>query len=926
MGSTARTSARKGTLRASEAIAHPSSRSTVADETMNVVKARGQCGTPAGTQSITNRSDVSRLSESLGSLNQGTGDGLHGASSETIGCEIEPLGEGVKDLMTTMSELEKLGLSSLDIPLAKCIICGDQSAGKSSVIEAISGIKVPRAGGTCTRCPMFIQLQSSAGAEAQWEAKVYIRKAYTYLIPKIINPRLREQARQERYYPWQQKFSPDEVLFAQTTNSDNLEVLIYRAQLAILNPTADLTRFVPGTAREILSDDRETEFSPNVVCVYISAPKAPNLSFYDLPGIIIGRGDPGKEGLKNFVRNLVAEYIADPNALILLTSSLEVDWEVSSYAASLVTKTGATQRCVGVLTKPDRIDNDSRHKDVKKALDGEADVLGHGYYVVKQPSQEALEKKITHSEARREEEMFFDQTDPWATNLHTHRERFGTLNLQTALSKKLAALSLQALPKSRAVISEQLETVEQGLARIPKPQTRDVVGLVHEALRSFTENIRKEMLRDYARNAWRLTWDQLRKDFAKKLNDLRPRMVLSAALDSEVLKPKRPECIDLCESDDDDTTSRALALPVTPQKRKLDHASTPSRGIPSKPQANGSNPSPGSANGAAPAVEKQKHAMKKFAIRYNLNETRDRLYEMSSAKLHRQVNPKAVEFLMLQSLHNWEVILQSFLKSLHERLSKRIQSILDESLTPWNSTELFKGSAEVVKKFLATHFDLLRTSIAQEILVAEKEGPYLFDQRYFDFHMSRYLEEYKNARIRARQDKYFELLEAQTGKELSKTDQENQGKKEPLRALLAQDPYSQEVEVLAQVRAYYELASIRFHESICMRVEAQLFRRLSKDLFEHLKNDLDITGEDVHERCVQLLADDPKREARRQELEQNKATLLAGRQCLNLLYEKYADASPLNLSNGINMNGDGVGANGDSVGANGDVDYDMLYE
>lgn len=40
------------------------------------------------------------------------------------GGEVDPLGEGVKDLITTMNDLEKLGLGSLNIPLAKCVVCG----------------------------------------------------------------------------------------------------------------------------------------------------------------------------------------------------------------------------------------------------------------------------------------------------------------------------------------------------------------------------------------------------------------------------------------------------------------------------------------------------------------------------------------------------------------------------------------------------------------------------------------------------------------------------------------------------------------------------------------------------------------------------------------------------------------------------------
>jgi hypothetical protein len=150
-----------------------------------------------------------------------------------------------------------------------------------------------------------------------------------------------------KFAPWVRKSSPEEVPFAETTDQSKLGDLIARAQLAILNPRKDPAIYIPGGPAEVRNEDREAEFSPNVVCIYISGPTLPDLSFYDLPGVIITRGNRAKEILKKFIEDLVSEYISDPNALVLLTSSLEIDWELSSNAAELVAKTGATDRCFG---------------------------------------------------------------------------------------------------------------------------------------------------------------------------------------------------------------------------------------------------------------------------------------------------------------------------------------------------------------------------------------------------------------------------------------------------------------------------------------------------------------------------------------------------------------------------------------------------
>ncbi len=64
---------------------------------------------------------------------------------------VEILGRGIKLLFDTVKDLHKLGLEDLNVPLPKIVVVGDQSAGKSSLVEALSEIKVPRDTGTCTR-------------------------------------------------------------------------------------------------------------------------------------------------------------------------------------------------------------------------------------------------------------------------------------------------------------------------------------------------------------------------------------------------------------------------------------------------------------------------------------------------------------------------------------------------------------------------------------------------------------------------------------------------------------------------------------------------------------------------------------------------------------------------------------------------------
>ena len=69
---------------------------------------------------------------------------------------MDVLSSQSKLLVNIINELDRLGIEKSQIPLPKIVVVGDQSAGKSSIVEALSEIKVPRASGTCTRVSLLV--------------------------------------------------------------------------------------------------------------------------------------------------------------------------------------------------------------------------------------------------------------------------------------------------------------------------------------------------------------------------------------------------------------------------------------------------------------------------------------------------------------------------------------------------------------------------------------------------------------------------------------------------------------------------------------------------------------------------------------------------------------------------------------------------
>ncbi|CAF4829525.1 unnamed protein product, partial [Rotaria magnacalcarata] len=58
------------------------------------------------------------------------------------------------DKMREILQMEKVSLPQI-------VVVGDQSVGKSSILEAISGIELPRAQNICTRCPLELRMKSA---------------------------------------------------------------------------------------------------------------------------------------------------------------------------------------------------------------------------------------------------------------------------------------------------------------------------------------------------------------------------------------------------------------------------------------------------------------------------------------------------------------------------------------------------------------------------------------------------------------------------------------------------------------------------------------------------------------------------------------------------------------------------------------------
>jgi GTPase SAR1 family protein len=150
------------------------------------------------------------------------------------------------------------------VALPRVVVIGNQSSGKSSLIEAICQIKLSRANGTCTRCPLEIQLSTSN--DSKWSGKIWLKMEVR---SESGDGELRQQ------------------LFTSVSNREEVPLALKRAQLALLYPGQDPSHFLGYSDSACIEATMrsETKLSTNIVVLEISGADV-DVCFIDLPGII----------------------------------------------------------------------------------------------------------------------------------------------------------------------------------------------------------------------------------------------------------------------------------------------------------------------------------------------------------------------------------------------------------------------------------------------------------------------------------------------------------------------------------------------------------------------------------------------------------------------------------------------------------------
>ncbi|KAH6619393.1 P-loop containing nucleoside triphosphate hydrolase protein [Chaetomium sp. MPI-SDFR-AT-0129] len=272
--------------------------------------------------------------------------------------------------------IDKLQFAQLDnVKLPQIVVVGDQSAGKSSVLEAITGTPFPRDAGACTR----------------FATEIRLRRAPQPSITVSVIPD------KNRSFPEQESLRR----FGGTVNTGMPFEQLMRSAVDLIAP-----KNIPGrfAARDILVVEKR-------------GPDMPLLTLVDLPGLVRNaNNDQSLEDIKT-IESLSDRYMKSSRTIILAVVGGNSDY----VQAPILTKARHFDpngsRTIGVLTKPDLTESiglEDKFIDLIQNKDKRND-FKLGWYVLLNPGPREPGQPWPSAEDRRRSEAVFFNSGKWSS-------------------------------------------------------------------------------------------------------------------------------------------------------------------------------------------------------------------------------------------------------------------------------------------------------------------------------------------------------------------------------------------------------------------------------------------------------------------------------------------------------------------------------
>ena len=334
----------------------------------------------------------------------------------------------IRPLMDKIDQARSLlSFNSDGIKFPNVVVVGDQSSGKSTLLEALSLVELPKGTGIVTRCPLVLRLRKS---------------------------------NQRRVYHLH----------------NNTKTPLNEAILNILQYIESETNKLAGGKKNVVHD---------LIELQVEDPNVRDLTLVDLPGIAPNPISDQPKDIHKQTTDLIRNYIQQEGSVILCVFPANVDVAtVESFTlAKEVDPSGV--RTIGVITKSDLAPNQNVFIQQLSMDQSHVFHLKLGFIAVRNRS---TDEKLSLSDARIREKEFFHE-HPASTTVGWNC--LGVDALINRLAELYSDRVRDTFPKMREEVQAKLKEVNEQLSKLPPdletPQAR--LAKYYELVDFYVENI-----------------------------------------------------------------------------------------------------------------------------------------------------------------------------------------------------------------------------------------------------------------------------------------------------------------------------------------------------------------------------------------------------------------------------------------------------
>ncbi|OAQ22670.1 hypothetical protein K457DRAFT_84417, partial [Linnemannia elongata AG-77] len=313
-----------------------------------------------------------------------------------------------QDIIDKINRIRSYGLNKM-VTIPQIAILGDQSSGKSSVLEAITKLSFPRNIETCTR----------------FATQVSLRQGDTCYMSASID--------------------------GETEFNDK-----YRTQDSDWNVHGVVT-----AANEILCAN--SEISEKVLEITISGPTLSPLTIIDLPGYINTTIDGQDKAIVQTIRTINTRYIKDSRTIILAVVPANVDLNNIYVLGEAERYDQNNERTIPIVTKPDAIEQDLLPNLIQTILN-KRKFMKLGYLVMRNSSYKDID--MPWDDARKLEEEFFKSSPLWSQVPDANK---GRVSVKAFLGELLYNHIKKELPFLKKDILDLISKCDKEIADMGQP-------------------------------------------------------------------------------------------------------------------------------------------------------------------------------------------------------------------------------------------------------------------------------------------------------------------------------------------------------------------------------------------------------------------------------------------------------------------------